>query len=159
MAWVIGIALGLALLFAFPRQMFLLIGGLVMVAVIGGSWLYYQQLQETKAYEQRRNAIVMQPSYDPSRCGDEFPVLVTFTNTHTETLLSLNFYLRGFRDGFSSPVYETSITYSTDRIIPSGETRSACWRLPELKASGTGVPPASLIWRAEYAYASFGNPP
>lgn len=159
MTWIVGIALVLALLFAFPRQMFLLLGVLVVIAVIGGSWLYYQQLQETKAYEQRRNAIAIQPSYDPSRCGDEFPILVTFTNGHTDTLLSLNFYLRGFREGFSSPVYETTITYSTDRIIPSGETHSACWRLPELSPSGTDAPPATLKWKAEFAYASFGNPP
>ena len=79
-------------------------------------------------------------------------------NGYTQTIQSLTFSLAGYREGYSSPVYE-GLSYRSDRIVAPGETYTACWTQPGLRYGAQETPAGSLTWRATYSYAAFGEGP
>lgn len=158
MAWIVGIGLALFLLFAFPKQM-----GIVILLVVVGAvglfgYFYLEDQRRAEEYRERQESIVLAASFDVAKCSAEFPVLVEIRNGYTETVQSLTFELSGYREGYSSPVYR-GLSYKSDRIIAPGETYVACWTQPDLDYGAQAAPPQSLTWRATYSYASFGNEP
>lgn len=158
MAWVVGIGIGLALFFAFPKQM----GVLILLLVIGaaglGGYVYYQDQKQAADYRHRTESITLKATYDPGGCSTEFPILVEIHNSYTDTLQELTFELDGYLEGHSSPIYQGS-AYKSDRILAPGQTYSACWSRPSLYYGATETPPGGLIWRASYSYGTFGNSP
>lgn len=158
MAWVVGIGIALFLLFKFPKQMGVLILLLVIVAAVIGGWLYIQDQQKAEERRQKEESITLSAAYDVGGCSAEFPILISIRNGYTQTIESLTFELGGYREGYSSPIYEGS-SYKSDRIIAPGETYTACWTQPGLYYSAQEIPPAGLTWRASYSYATFGSQP
>lgn len=155
MLWILGIGVGLALLFAFPKQMF----SLICLIAVGAGLLFYVEHQKTETRKQRQASVVMSPTFDLGRCSSEFPILIAFKNGSSENLLSVNFELSGYQDGFSTPIYKTGPSYSSDRILAPGQSYEACWSVPSLTYGQRSMPPENLSWRATYSYASFGPPP
>jgi hypothetical protein len=158
MVWIVGIGLGLVLLFVFPKQM----GALLLLLVFGGlglfAFIYSADQRRADEDRRRRETIFLSAEFNVARCTAEFPILVTIRNGYTQTIRTLNFNLFGFREGFSTPVYRGS-SYSSDRIIRPGGSYEACWSLPYLQSGAQNVQPAGLLWRASYSYATFGNGP
>lgn len=149
MVWIVGIGIGLFLLFAFPRQMLLLIAGLTVLGLGTWAYLYYQE-QSRKSLEEKVHVLVV---YDADRCNEEFPLLVTIRNTSKETVESTSFDLSGFRSGHSAPVYQRGyLDYKTDKIIPPGKGYSGCWRVPDPAYSVSqqtiaATPPEAAVWK------------
>lgn len=159
MEWVVGIGIGLFLFVRFPRQMLIVTGAVVLIggAIFGGVTFYENQRAEDA--KRLRESVVITASFDAGRCGAEYPLVVSFENRNTETLLSVSFRLAGYRDGHSNPVYE-SLSIDADRIIGPGETHKACWSVPAAAYdAGTPPPPQDVTWRATVSYPTFGTPP
>ena len=156
MAWVVGIGIGLALLFSYPKQMLSLVG---VLAVLGGAALLYVMNADSKRAQEaqaRRASIYISVKFDPTTCSDSFPLAVTIENTFNKTLLSVNFDLVGKRSGYSDPILKTPYSVKSDKIILSGGIHTACWSVPEPSyGTSNSVPPDALEWTAEYAYADF----
>jgi hypothetical protein len=161
MEWVVGIGIGLFLFIRYPRPMFIVTG---VVILIGGGILGSMILDDRQraAESQRlRDSVVISVNFDAGRCGPEHPLIVSFENRNSETLLSLSFRLTGFRDGHSEPVYQ-SLSIDSDRIIRSGEKHTACWSVPSTAyGSSNPPPPETVTWKARLAYPDpkFGAPP
>lgn len=158
MAWIVGIGVGLFLLFAFPRQMGVVILFLVLAAAGIAGWIYLHDQQQAEERRQREESITLSAAYGAGGCAGEFPILINIRNNYTQTIESLTFELGGYREGYSSPVYEGS-SYTSDRIIAPGQTYTACWTQPPLDYGAQEVPPAGLTWRASYSYANFAETP
>lgn len=158
MVWVVGIGLGLFLLFTFPKQM----GALILLLVLAGAGLFgfitLQEQQRVKERRDREEAIILSAAYDVAQCSVEYPVLITIRNGYTQTINSLTFELAAYRDGFSSPIYQ-GISYESDRIIAPGDTYTSCWTQPPLYYGAQETPPEGLTWRASYSYANFADKP
>lgn len=158
MAWVIGIGVGLFLLFVFPRQMGALILFLLLAAAGIGGWLYLHDQKLAEERRQKEEKITLSAAYDINRCSIEFPILITIRNGYTETIKNMTFELGGYRHGYSSPIYREPF-YKSDRIIAPGETYTACWTKPPLDYGAQEISPEGLTWRASYSYASFEEKP
>jgi hypothetical protein len=158
MVWVVGIGFGLLLLFAFPKQMGAVI--LLLVLGVGGlfGYIYLENQRQTEERRKKEESISLSAAFDITGCSTEFPILVTIRNGYTETIQTLTFELGGFREGYSSPVYQ-GLSYRSDRIIAPGDAYTACWTLPSLHYGAQEAPPDSLNWRASYSYATFGSTP
>jgi hypothetical protein len=156
LAWVVGIGIGLALLFSYPKQMLSLMG---ILAVLGGTTLLFVVNADSKRAQEaqaRRASIYISVKYDQTICSPSFPLVVTIENTFNKTLLSVNFDLIGKRSGYSDPVLKTPYSVKSDKIISSGGIHTACWSVPEASyGTSNSVPPNALEWTAEYAYADF----
>ncbi len=139
MAWVFGIGIGLFLLFAFPKQM----GVLILLLVVGAAGLfgfdYLQQQKRAEEYRKREESITLSAAYDMGRCSAEFPIFVEIRNGYTETIESLTFELGGYREGHSSTIYK-GLSYTSDRILAPGETYTACWTQPSLDYGAQETP-------------------
>lgn len=150
MAWVIGIGIFLFLLFSFPRAM----GGLIAICglAIGGFFLWGKLEGDRIAREIA--AISITVTYDLGRCSPEYPLFVAILNGSNRTLEKVSFELEGHRSGYSEPLYGRSYSsYSSDRIIASGDGWASCWALPEQAYGATAQvislnPPGTLVWTA-----------
>lgn len=158
MAWVVGIGIGLLLLFAFPKQM----GALILLIVMAGAglfgFIYLQDQRRAEEYRKQEESITLSAAYGAGGCSAEYPILITIRNGYTQTLESLSFKLGGYHEGYSSPVYQ-GLSYTSDRIMAPGDTYTACWTKPSLRYGAQEVPPEGLTWRASYSYANFKNEP
>jgi hypothetical protein len=157
MVWVVGIGIGLLLLFAFPRQM----GAVILFLVVGAGvlfgFIYNAEQQRAEEHRKKIESITISAAYDPG-CEAAFPILISIRNGYTQTIQTLTFELGGYREGYSSPVYR-GLSYKSDRIITPGQTYTACWTQPGLDYGAQEAPAASLTWRASYSYATFSNGP
>jgi hypothetical protein len=149
MEWVIGIGIFLVLLFVFPRVMtpILILGGLGIGAVV----LYFYLESEERA---RQRALVQASiEHNSSRCSEEYPLLITWSNNSGDTVKKIWFKVKGFRKGYSDPIY-SGFSYESDRIITAGQSWSNCWRIPgpryDVPESRAALhPPETLIWQVE----------
>jgi hypothetical protein len=159
MTWVVGIGIGLFLLFRFPKPMMILLGVVSLGAAALFAIIVFLDKQSAWKRQEEERSILLVASFDPERCGMETPILIRFTNIGTKTLLSIDFQLSGYRKGFSSPVYgdgiRGAIGYESDKILSSGESYESCWKVPKLDDGAQEVPPASVEWRATYSYGYF----
>ncbi len=156
--WVFGTGIGLLLLFAFPKQM----GAVILLILLAGvgllSFLHLQDQQRAEEHRKREESITLSAAYGAGGCSEEYPILITIRNGYTQTIKSLTFELGGYREGYSSPVYQ-GLSYTSDRIMAPGDTYAACWTQPSIHYGAQEAPPEGLTWRASYSYAAFGNPP
>lgn len=148
MVWVIGIGFGLFLLFAFPRQMGVLLMGLVAVGV--GIFIYVQGKAESAARE--RSNIAATAFVDEEVCSDPaYPMAISFRNGANRTLSYIGFSLLAHEPGFSGSRYTSYLT--TDRIIPPGQTHLACWSVQSNRLGGHSI--AGLDWSVRVTSARF----
>ncbi|WP_324134765.1 hypothetical protein [Bosea sp. (in: a-proteobacteria)] len=149
MAWVAGICIALFLLFAFPRQMALLIV-LLVVAAVAVVALVSESNQKAAASRAREMALVeITARGDMAVCSDPlYPVVVAFVNRSPDRILNaVSFSLKAFRPGFSDPVL-TAYALRSDRIMRPGETYLSCWAKP-VGQFPAGFTAQNLSWAAE----------
>jgi hypothetical protein len=159
MTWVVGIGIGLFLLFRFPKPMMILLGVVSLGAAALFAVIVFLDKQSVWKQQEEERSILLVASFDSERCGMETPILIRFTNIGTKTLLSMDFQLSGYRKGFSSPIYGYSldgvIGYKSDKILSTGESYQSCWKVPKLHDGAQEVPPLSVEWRATYIRGYF----
>lgn len=141
MAWVVGIGVALFLLFAFPKQIGILIGvaALLIVGAIGIYWINATQKERELSH------VKLSAFYQPGQCSQEYPILINFENGTDKIIEKISFDLNGFRPGFSEAV-STDYYLSSDRIINPGANYRSCWKYH--KGYGREFDPSKLQWEA-----------
>lgn len=157
MAWVFGIGIFLALLFAFPKKTMILVGILLSIALLVGSYFFI----EDYLYKKKKESVKITIKYNLEICSDEYPLLIGIENESGSTLEKVSFTVDGKRKGHSKAVYKSRYSgYSSDKILEAGEIFGNCWTVPPLDY---GVPdnykeqfPAKdMIWSATSIYPIF----
>ena len=156
MTWVVGIGIGLFLLFNFPKQTFAFVGILTL-----GGYILYSDLQEAtqrdKENEARALALVaMRASGSQAVCNDpRRPVMVEVTNNSPNgTLAWVRFDLAAYKPGFSSAVLKAD-WLSSDRILGPGESYTGCWGLETYNKPPEGYTYETLRWEVRKTAASW----
>ena len=89
-------------------------------------------------------------AYDLTDCNSKYPMLVKITNGSSRVVTSVSFYIKGYREGYSFPLYNNPVVHSSDKIISSGYISSTCWSLSQpYLTSLEGILPKNLIWKIE----------
>ncbi|RWO19318.1 hypothetical protein [Mesorhizobium sp.] len=143
MFWVIGIGIGLFLLFTFPRQVFMLLGVIVAVGCAGGAYWWINN----RIDERVKAAVITDARWSAGVCPETNPVKIIFQNNSDRIITRIWFNLVGHRQGFSEPV-STSSYLNTDKILVRGETYSACWSYRQSYGEAI-ADAAALDWTAE----------
>ena len=148
MAWAIGIGLFLFLLLVFPRRT---MGLTALCGVALGGFLLWTKMKNDER-DRKRATIVVTVVHDLEQCSPEVPLFVQISNHSDDTVEKVSFAFKGYRSGYSKPVYDSGYSgYSSDRIIKGGDDWGSCWPLPR-KAHGTSqqgiasTPPETLVW-------------
>jgi len=151
MVWVVGIGMALFLLFALPRQMFALIGTLVVG--VGGTfaWLEYTDYRQARD----RESVVLSATFEPGGCAPDYPIRVKISNTNARTLLAVSFGIVASLKGQSAPAFEGR-AMALNHIIPPGQSHEACWSVPRLNEASTLE---GLSWKATVSHPTFGTLP
>lgn len=154
-AWVLGIGIAVYLLFRFPKKMLILLGVLAVVAAGLGAWLYIADNQS----RWQREAVSLSITYNLEECSPDMPLRITVHNGARRDVVQSRMVIRGFRDGYSTPLYERA-DYSSDRIFEVGQTLSGCFVLPYANPSIASDilaahPPETLEWRVSLTSAFF----
>lgn len=142
MAWVVGIGLFLLLLFAFPKQVGVLIGLVCLIAAGIGLYIY---LQNEMAARERAKISAFASVY-PSCSDPNFPLLIDFTNNSKKRVMKIFFDIRGYREGFSDAI-AGDYSRSSDRIIEPGASYTSCWTYPN--TYGRQIDFTGLKWTVE----------
>lgn len=147
-AWVLGIGVGLYLLFRFTKPMLIVVGILVGLAalVVSGFWAS----GELAKVERSRIAIVVR--YDTTGgCEPTHPLLISFKNNSNKTLNYVSFSVHGKRPGYSRDAYSDYLL-SSDKILPPGSVHFGCWGIRSYQEPDE---PLGLEWAAEVSTVSF----
>lgn len=147
MEWIVGIGIGLFLLFRFPIKVLSLAA--VIALVVGGVLGYYWIEERMRKGETAR--VTIEAEYDSQGCSSDYPIAIRFTNGSRRTVEETYFYLRSYRQGHSSPI--TSDSYSSDKILVPGETFTSCWRHSPPTDERTDI--STLLWKSEVSSVSF----
>jgi len=156
-AWLVGIGIFFILLFLFPRPV---IGITVLLALGIGAYLFVEN-ENSKKSAKKRASVKLEANYDIKNCDSDYPIFIKISNTSGSTVKSVSFTLAGYRQGHSSPVYESGYSdYTSDRIIENGKGWGNCWRVPKLdygvpEGFSTQFPAQTMIWKAESIYPTF----
>jgi hypothetical protein len=153
MVW-ISIIIGIVLLFAFPKQVGILIGVIVLCA--GAAYLYFEE--QDKQRERQRDAVAITITFDTQSCSKEFPLLVSIINGSKNIVEKISWNIGAYKKGYSNNVIdygyssESSMPYSSDKILNSGQRLSVCYKTPSI--SGKHIP-KELDWSAVRKSISF----
>jgi hypothetical protein len=156
MAWIVGIGVALFLFFSFPRQMFALLGILV---VGGGAVLLLindSDRRRAEARERELAQVVLRAGGSRTACADpRYPVMVEVTNRSPDrTLSSVSFSLSAYKPGYSSSVMNT-YSLSSDRILEPGETHVGCWSVSSYRSPPEGYTYESFKWEVSKNYVNW----
>lgn len=143
-AWVLGVGIGLWLLFRYPKKMGITIAVVVALATAGAGVLYWVQSTATRNHEAEVATLKTKARADSSVCTDPaYPIAVAFHNTSNRILEYVTFNLEARRPGYSSAVYSNYQT--SDRILQPDDVYTSCWSLASYKNLG-GHQAADLDW-------------
>lgn len=138
----------LVLIFAYPRQTLLImfIGALFVVGYINDA------KEEAERLRQKKNEFVIQISIDKVRCKNlSDPLLIKMHNQSGDTVVYVDFGILAYRQHYSRPMLSSS--YSTDRIIPNGQTWEVCTNAPS--GDTKGIPLDNLNWAISYKHVEW----
>jgi|TARA_R110001583_G_scaffold167075_1_gene319894 hypothetical protein len=153
MVW-IAIIIGIILLFAFPKQ----VGILIAVIVIGSGATYLYFEEQDKQRERQIDAVTITITFDKKSCSQEFPLLVSIINGSKNIVEKISWNIGAHKRGHSNNVVdygyssEYSTPYSSDKILNSGQRFSVCYKTPSI--SGKHLP-NELDWSAVRKSISF----
>lgn len=155
MEWVIGIGIGLFLLFRFTKQSLILVGTVAGVgALVAAGFYAVEKLSDMKAAK-----VVGTVTYDLSECTTDRPLLVEFRNEAGDPVTSMYYGLVGYDREHSDPVYDTG--YSPLRstfIIQPEKIAGGCHALPNRMRTAS-VADRDLLWKVQDVRPVFGEVP
>lgn len=103
----------------------------------------------------QRENMTATAAYDPSRCSETHPILITIRNDNDRDVTYLTFDYSGYRPNYSSALYDVGYGQAnSDFIIVAGKAATSCWTLPRAEydadqATLDANHPSSLRWEAE----------
>ncbi|MEO0910404.1 MAG: hypothetical protein AAFX96_08740 [Pseudomonadota bacterium] len=151
-AWLVGLALFIALLFNFPRRTSMIGGAVigVVLLVLTGVLIYdYFEKQEERARLKQINTTAV---YSPETCSSDKPIALTIENGTDRTVVQASFIIQGLRTGYSNALYDSGFAKLTsDKILAPGESHTSCWAVPKVivsiaKSVLEENPPETLDW-------------
>jgi len=156
MAWIVRTRIALFLFLSFPRQMFVLLG----ILVIGGGALFFLMDQadrrRAEAWERKLVQVILRASGNRTACADpRYPVMVEVTNRSPDrTLSTVSFSLSAYKPGYSSSVMN-AYSLSSDRILGPGETHVGCWSVSSYQEPPEGYTHEFLKWEVSKNYVNW----
>jgi len=148
MAWVIGIGISLALLFAFPRQFGIAL--VVLVTLIGGIFIYL------KVDDKAKEGVEIRVTYDKAKCNqDKYPLFVEIYNGSRSTINGISYVITAHRPGHSNNIADYNVIDS-GAILNQKDSHMYCVLLPNFNPYlGDSSSPEALVWGVEYIYPRF----
>lgn len=141
----------LIVLINFPKQTLSAIGVLIVGVLI--LWYAFVTIPEQKR-EYAENKVKIFVTYNATACSPEYPLSIIIINNSGKTLNKAEWRLGAYRTGYSSNLIGYGNDYSSDKIIKSGESWSACYNIPKnLLSIGYGLD--KLEYKVEYKYLNF----
>lgn len=102
--------------------------------------------------------------YNPQRCDQAYPLLLTITNNSNETIERVSFKFEGRRPGHSSRVYHNLWPLNDDTIIAPSKSHTLCWSIPKkgnkyisFDIMMDKFPPAQMEWGVDEFHPWFEN--
>lgn len=125
----------------------------LLALVIGYAWA------EATLRQWKEDKVVLKVNPDEPRCkGTEFPLLITILNGSSETLLEVSMRLAAREPGYSTDLVDySSASYQSDRIIPSNEGWSVCYKFPKLRGEDHWQKPTDVVDKAKLEWSITRN--
>lgn len=148
----------IALFFILPKETALAAGVVVLAFAAVTAFVFYDDAQSRAARAAMVEAVKLEARYDPQGCSPDRPIKVTLLNQNTQSILSIDFGLAGYRPGHSAPIFNSvSDSLSTDRILRQNEPYDLCVAVPRLSSDAlqSGLTPDQfsldeLEWRTTH---------
>ncbi|PHS05734.1 MAG: hypothetical protein COA78_15090 [Blastopirellula sp.] len=159
MAWVIGIGIALALLLKFPKPVISLV---VLIGIGFGAILLYEEW-ETSAKRDQKARFTISATTGEKRCDGEYSIRIVMRNGTGRTVDKVTFTLKGYREGYSTPIYSSGYRhYSSDKIMKNKDVMESCWNPPALdrgqpKTYSDKFPISVMLWKAEDKSLKFAD--
>ena len=154
MVWaILGVIAFLVFLVVFPK---FTIGYIVVIGLVIGVMLYAID-QRKKERERINSKIIIEITYAPEKCSEEFPLLTTIHNGTQKTINKWRFYLVVNRKDHSSNILDYSYDgrFENDKILSPGEFHGTCYRLPKLNRDNYDL--KELIYSIDKTYYEFAS--
>ena len=142
MFWIFAVGVFLFLLFAFPKQ----VGVLLLVICAGGAVLYLKAEQQAAAQEKEQKLLKTHAYWDTSACKDTHPIVVSFLNNSRRATKEIRFSLQAHRPGFSKPVVDDY--RNTDMIVEAGQANALCAAIATSYGNLRPADASTLVWSA-----------
>lgn len=113
--------------FKFPKQMFVLLG-LIILGIIT-LWYFTEKLPNDKKKKLQDN-ITIALTYDTTNCGSGYPLFVKINNNSNEVVKKISWDLNVFNPGYSTELSGYNDDYTCDKILKPGEKWTNCYTLP-----------------------------
>jgi hypothetical protein len=116
------------LLFAFPRQMSVVLAvGALIGAVLGGYYLW-----EKRKFTAEESAVEMTVVYDAQQCDEAEPLLVTISNRSSTAVARVEWVFSARRPGYRGELTGGWLkAYASDKLIAPGQQRKICYPAPK----------------------------
>jgi len=142
MAWVVGIGVALFLLFAFPRQ----VGLLILLVVAAGVVLWAVLAVQANNQAQQRASLVAAIGAGTPTCNDStHPLMVSFDNETGKVVTLVRFRVAGHYPGHSTDVVSDYLSW--DQIMQPRSLNTACWAIYDLTTKA--LPATAFEWTVE----------
>jgi len=152
MGWaILGIIAFFISLAVFPK---FTIGFIAVIGLaIGG--VFYAKEQNKKERERIKRQVVVEITYAPEKCSEEFPLLTTIHNGTQKTINEWTFYLVVNKKDHSSNIlnYSYGGRFENDKILSPGEFHGTCYRLPKLNRDDYDL--KELVYSIDDTYYEF----
>lgn len=149
MTWLVGIGIAITLFIVFPKQMFAILGILIVAGLV--AWAAINHFNEVAAA--KRASVTVVASIDWKVCKDfAFPILVAIHNGSAARVDKVSFDLYAYRPGHSEPVLR-GYSYVSDVIIQPGQGYWTCWSVAGTLPSDLSV--STVEWRIGYSNVTF----
>ena len=152
MVWaILGVIAFLVVLVVFPK---FTIGYIVVIGLAIGGMLYAAD-QRKKERERINSKIIIEITYAPEKCSEEFPLLTTIHNGTQKTIDKWRFYLVVNKRDHSDNIlnYSYDGRYVNDKILSAGEFYGTCYRIPKLNRDNYDL--KELVYSIDNTYYEF----
>jgi len=154
MGWaILGVIAFFIFLAVFPK---FTIGFIIVIGLALGG-IFYAEDQRKQERERIESQIIMEITYTPEKCSEEFPLLTTIHNGTQKTINKWRFYLVVNKKDHSSNIlnYSYDGRFKNDKILSSGEFHGTCYRLPKLNRDDYDL--KELVYSIENTYYEFAS--
>ena len=116
------------LLFAFPRQMSVILAvGALIGSVAGGFYLW-----EKRKLTAQESAVEITVVYDAQQCDPAEPLLVTISNRSATAVVRTEWVFSARRPGYRGELTGGWLkAYASDKVIAPGQQQKACYPAPK----------------------------
>ena len=125
--WILFVLSVVILLFAFPRQMSVVLAVAAVVGAVAGAYYYFQQREAVRI----ESAVAITARHDLQQCPEESPLRVVIDNQSPETVERVDWVFSARRPGYRSELTGGWLKpFRSDESIEPGAEWSGCFPAP-----------------------------